>query len=133
MDHQFAIALDVMLRRATRRLFADWLTMVRSGAAPTAVIVSLLCILALLPNSLDDQSVPYALWVLPSITFLTVLVLRDLRFRAHLDTRDAPDSRLGAFGLPLPVYTLYLATAVLAGTRGALALAIATPLLSSLL
>lgn len=77
------------------------------------------------PASSQPNSPPQALLILAALTIGTAFFVRAMRLRFGLD------ARMGTT-LPDPLYTLYLATVVLAGTSGAIALALITPLVAGL-
>ena len=77
------------------------------------------------PVSIQPNSPPQALLILAALTIGTAFFVRATRQRFGLDTRTS-------LTLPDPLYTLYLATIVLAGTTGAIVLALATPLIVGL-
>src|SRR6185312_9845879 len=74
------------------------------------------------PVSIQPNSPPQALLILAALTIGTAFFVRATRQRFGLDTRIS-------LTLPDPLYTLYLATIVLAGTTGAIVFALATPLI----
>lgn len=74
------------------------------------------------PGSVQPNTPPQALLALVVLTIGTAFLVRWMRQRFRLDARIS-------LNLPDPLYTLYLATVVLAGTSGAILLAVATPLI----
>lgn len=77
------------------------------------------------PVSIQPNSPPQALLILAVLTIGTAFFVRATRLRFGLDSRTS-------LTLPDPLYTLYLAAIVLAGTTGAIVLALATPLIVGL-
>jgi signal transduction histidine kinase len=75
------------------------------------------------PVSVQPNSPPQAMLILTVLTLGTAFFVRVTRQRFGLDART---SQL----LPDPLYTLYLATVVLAGTTGAIVLALVVPLIA---
>lgn len=75
------------------------------------------------PVSAQPNSPPQALLILAVLTIGTAFFVRYMRQRFGLDARTS-------LTLPDPLYTLYLAAVVLAGTTGAIVLALATPLIA---
>ncbi|HEX6540821.1 MAG TPA: sensor histidine kinase [Ktedonobacterales bacterium] len=73
----------------------------------------------------EPNSPPQALAILYALTIGTALFVRVMRQRFGLDARTS-------LALPDPLYTLYLATVVLAGTTGAIVLALITPVIAGL-
>jgi signal transduction histidine kinase len=75
------------------------------------------------PVSAQPNSPPQAMLILTVLTLGTAIFVRVTRQRFGLDARTSQI-------LPDPLYTLYLATVVLAGTTGAIVLALTTPLIA---
>jgi signal transduction histidine kinase len=79
------------------------------------------------PGAAEPESPPQALLILAALTIGTAFFVRFMRQRFGLDM----DTRISLM-LPDPLYTLYLATLVLAGSSGAIALAVITPIIAGL-
>ncbi|HET9980982.1 MAG TPA: histidine kinase, partial [Ktedonobacterales bacterium] len=79
------------------------------------------------PGAAQPDSPPQALLILAALTIGTAFFVRFMRQRFGLDM----DTRISLM-LPDPLYTLYLATLVLVGTSGAIALAVITPIIAGI-
>jgi signal transduction histidine kinase len=103
---------------------AGWERVVRRVVVPVAIIAFSLVWAAAGPGMSQSNALPEAFPVFAVITIVTAVAVRWLRIKNDLDGH----ARLA---LPDPLYTLYLATVILAGTPGAILLAVVTPFIGS--
>jgi signal transduction histidine kinase len=109
------------------RLSATTDYLLRKVILPLALIGAVIIWALWGPGAAQPDSPPQALLILAALTIGTAFFVRFMRQRFGLDM----ETRISLM-LPDPLYTLYLATLVLAGTSGAIVLAVATPIIAGI-
>jgi signal transduction histidine kinase len=110
--------------KTTEPVHADWVQAARQVILPLVIIVLAFLWAAAGPSISPSNTPPEAFLFLTLIIAATALLVRQLRIRNDLDAQ-------ATLALPDPLYTLYLATVILAGAPAAIVLAVVTPLAAS--
>ncbi len=107
--------------KTTEPVPADWGYAARQVILPLVIVVLAFLWAAAGPSISPSNTPPEAFLFLTVIIAATALLVRQLRIRNDLDAQ-------ATLALPDPLYTLYLATVILAGAPAAIVLAVVTPL-----